>query len=171
MGETQGGAPAAARLLVEHGATLGRVCMALLGDGAEVERALEQTARDACTREREGRGAPGGASARAWIFGLARAACATRLSKAPLRNNTNLTGPRQPEADAPPRTERLGAREAAAARAQLAALKPTEREAVVLHAVGGLDADEVAVACGVDVATARARIAQGMAKLVEGGAR
>lgn len=170
MGETQGGASAAARLIAEHGATLGRVCMALLGDAAEVERALEQTARDACAREREDRGAPEGASARAWIFGLARAACATRLSKAPLRN-TNLTGPRQPEADAPPKTERLGAREAMAARAQLASLKPTEREAVVLHAVGGLDADEVAIACGVDVATARARIAQGMAKLVEGGAR
>lgn len=163
---TTGGTSAAAKLVAEHGAALGRVCMALLGDAAEVERVLEQIAREVVARSP----APDGASARAWVFGLARAACATRMSKLPLRA-TNHTGPRLPEPDAPPRTERLGARDAVPARAMLAKLKPTEREAVVLHSVGGLDAAEVAAACGVDVTTARARIAQGMAKLVEGGAR
>lgn len=158
MGQSDGaegasGRLGAAALIAEHGARLGRVCMALLGDAAEVERALEHVAREAA-----GKSVPADAATpRAWIFGLARAACATRLSKLPLR--TNVTGPRLPEPAPSPE------------RAMLATLRPTEREAVVLHAVGGLDAEEVAFACGVDRATARSRIAQGMAKLVEGGAR
>ena len=53
------------------------------------------------------------------------------------------------------------------ARAALGKLKPTEREAVVLHLVGGLDAAQVAEACGVDLATARARIARGVSQLVQ----
>ena len=68
----------------------------------------------------------------------------------------------------PPVTERLGAKAATPARDALARLKPTEREAVVLHAVGGLDVADVALACNVDVATARSRISQGMQKLAEG---
>lgn len=165
MGDEEGreggkrGGSAAAELLAEHGAGLARVCMALLGDAKEVERVLEQIAREAGA-ERE---VPPAGEARGFLFGLARAACATRHSKLPLRG-TQLTGPPAPE---PPATERLGARDAKPARALLAKLRPTEREAVVLHAVGGLSADEVAVACGIDGETARTRIAQGMLRLVE----
>jgi len=50
-------------------------------------------------------------------------------------------------------------------RAMLAELKPTEREAVVLHTIGGLSLADVALACGVDEATARARISRGMVAL------
>jgi RNA polymerase sigma-70 factor (ECF subfamily) len=144
-----------ASLFSEHGAAVARVCMALLGDAREVERVLEAIARDA------GAGRPiEGASERAWLFGIARTQCANQLSRVPLRAMTHATGPV---------TERLGAKTATPARDALAKLKPTEREAVVLHTVGGLDLDEVAFACNVDVATARSRIAQGMQKLVEGG--
>lgn len=156
-GEREGDGGAAA-LIAENGAALGRVCMALLGDAVEVERALEAIARDAGAKAAP----PEGVSARGWIFGLARAACATRISKLPRRGGAD---------DAAPRTERLGAREAAPARARLAELRPTERDAAVLHLVGGLDARDVGVACGVDEATARARIGQAMKNLARGGAR
>lgn len=155
MGDQGTGTSAGARLLAEHGASIARVCMALLGDAREVERVLEAIARDAGSKK-----LPDDSKGRAWIFGLARAQCANQLSKVPLRAVTHATGPV---------TERLGAQAATPARAALAKLKPTEREAVVLHTVGGLDAEEVAVACNVDVATARSRISQGMQKLVEGG--
>jgi DNA-directed RNA polymerase specialized sigma24 family protein len=45
-------------------------------------------------------------------------------------------------------------------------LKPTEREAVVLALVGGLDASEVALACNVDLGTAKTRIARGLEQLL-----
>jgi RNA polymerase sigma-70 factor, ECF subfamily len=142
-------------LLVEHGAAIARVCMALLGDAREVERVLEAVAREIGAKR-----PADGMSERAWVFGIARAQCANQLSKVPLRAMTHATGPV---------TERLGAKSATPARDALARLKPTEREAVVLHTVGGLDVSDVALACNVDVATARSRISQGMQKLAEGG--
>jgi DNA-directed RNA polymerase specialized sigma24 family protein len=53
------------------------------------------------------------------------------------------------------------------ARTAVGKLKPTEREAVVLHMVGGLDAVQVAEACGIDLETARLRIARGVSQLVQ----
>jgi len=144
------------KLLSEHGAALARVCMALLGDAKEVERVLEQVAGDLAAKREE--------PTKATLFGLARAACAVQLSKIPLRSRHG--GAEAPDA---PKTERMGAADAIPARALLAKLKPTEREALVLHAVGGLTVDEVAEACGTDVAAARSRIAQGMSRLVAEG--
>jgi RNA polymerase sigma-70 factor (ECF subfamily) len=155
MGDEGTGRSRGASLIVEHGPALARVCMALLGDAREVERVLEAVARDAGAKKLDD-----AKMARAWIFGLARSQCANQLSKVPLRSATHATGPV---------TERLGARSATPARDALAKLKPTEREAVVLHTVGGLDIEEVAYACNVDVQVARSRISQGMQKLVEGG--
>ena len=67
--------------------------------------------------------------------------------------------------------------DAVPARQALAALRPTEREAVVLSLVGGLSAVDVAAVCNIDVATAKHRIARGVEQLLEpaqgnsGGAR
>ena len=169
------GAPAS-RLLEEHAAVMGRVAMALLGDAAHVERVLEHVAREVGAKGRapEGAASPAAsgsaptkeqssAAALVWLLGLVRAASATQLSKLPLR--TRLGG-----AEAAPVTERMGSKEAVAARASLAALKPTEREAVVLSLVGGLDTAGVAAACNVDVATIEARIARGLEQLLLEGA-
>lgn len=138
-------------LVEEHGAALGRVAMALLGDAAAVERVLEQVVRDGAKPPTDG------VRSRAWLFGLVRAASAAQISKLPLRTR----GPTSGEAPGPE----------AVARAELARLRPTEREAVVLSLVGGLDAAEVAVACNVDVTTARARIANGLQELAARGGR
>ncbi|MDB4934916.1 MAG: hypothetical protein JWP87_1888 [Labilithrix sp.] len=144
-----------AGVMREHGAVLARVCMALCGDGAAAERALERVAREVGVTKFED-----GKSALAPVLGLARAACAVQLSKLPIR--TASFG-----VDESPDTTRDQTHDAALARALVGKLKPTEREAVVLHLVGGLDAAQVAEACGIDLATARARIARGVAQLVQ----
>lgn len=137
----------------EHGPTVARVCMALLGDAAAAEQALERIAREASRAPFED-----GKSSLVTLLALARAACATQLSKLPIRTTATLPGATR------------GGRstgEAAQARGALGKLRPTEREAVVLHSVGGLDAAQVAEACGLDVDTARQRIARGVAQLVD----
>lgn len=142
--------PRATAALREHGPVLGKVCMALLGDAAAAERALERVAAEAGSARFEV-----GQDAIVRLMGMARIACSNQLSKLPIRTSAGLA----PEA-AP-------GSEAALARVALGRLKPTEREAVVLHVVGGLDAAQVAEACGIDLTAARARIARGVAQLVE----
>lgn len=51
------------------------------------------------------------------------------------------------------------------ARAALAKLKPSEREAVVLRYDSGLSFREVALACGVDEAAARKRVSRALARM------
>ncbi len=135
-------------LVEEHAAAMGRVAMALLGDAAAVEHVLEQVAREAATKR-----VAEADRTRAWLFGLLRGASAAQLSKLPLRTRAPASGT-GPEAST---------------RTELGRLRPTEREAVVLALVGGLDVAEVAVACNVDVATARARIGRGLQELATGG--
>jgi RNA polymerase sigma-70 factor, ECF subfamily len=170
MGEDTSGGPRAAglpkgsltALFKDHVAVLGRVAMALVGDADRVEAVLEHVAREAGTHGRNP-SARGDDEVRplVWLLGLVRSACAIHLSKLPLRKH--LTGPRE-EAEA---TERLGAADAIPARIALAPLKPTEREALVLCLVGGLEAADVARACNVDVGTAKTRIAQGIQELLK----
>jgi RNA polymerase sigma-70 factor (ECF subfamily) len=146
----------ASTLVHEHGAVLARVCMALLGDAAAAQSALERVAREATgTAFEEGK------NPLPRLLGLARAACANQLSKVPLRATAAWGEATKPK------TERDGASDAQRARAAIGKLKPTEREAVVLHLVGALDAAQVAEACGVDLATARQRIARGISQLTE----
>lgn len=145
-------------LMREHGPAIARVCMSLLGDAAAAEAALEHVARDAGAAVFEE-----GKSPLARLMGFARAACSNRLSKLPIRA-TAAWGD-EPREAVPDRRDH--ARGSAAARAAIGKLKPTEREAVVLHLVGGLDTAQVAEACGIDTATARSRIARGVAQLVQ----
>jgi RNA polymerase sigma-70 factor, ECF subfamily len=165
--------PRGSALLREHGAVIARVCMALLGDARAVERALERVAPEASTTTFEE-----GKDVLARLMGLARGACANQLSKLPVRTTSSWKDrqDRGNEAskaeDAKPETQRMGGAaradgRSAIARAAIGKLKPTEREAVVLHLVGRLEAAQVAEACGIDIETARARIARGVAQLVE----
>lgn len=142
--------------LSAHLPLLGKVAMALVGDAGRVELALEKVAREAAQSA-----APEGVETRVWLLGLVRSACATQLSQLPIR-----TRPLEGASDGAPRTERLGAGLAAPARASLAALKPTEREAVVLALVAGLEAKDIAAACSIDLATARKRLGRGLELLL-----
>src|SRR3712207_2162766 len=68
-------------LLSQHADVLARVAMALVGDASEVERVLEQVAREAGARP-----APEDAAPLPWLLGLVRTASATQRSKLPLRS-------------------------------------------------------------------------------------
>jgi RNA polymerase sigma-70 factor, ECF subfamily len=131
--------------------------MALLGDAAAAERALERIAAEAGAAKLDD-----GKDILTRLMGMARVACANQLSKLPIRTASGI----RPEKRAP-ETARNRSPDPPLARAALGKLKPTEREAVVLHIVGGLDAAQIAEACGIDVAAARARIARGIAQLVK----
>ena len=54
---------------------------------------------------------------------------------------------------------------ATSARAALAAIRPSEREALVLRYLGELSFREVGEACGIDEAAARKRVSRALAKL------
>jgi DNA-directed RNA polymerase specialized sigma24 family protein len=128
--------------------------MALLGDSVQVERVLDQVAREVGSKA-----VPEGIRPLAWLLGLVRVASATHLSKLPLRSRSGV--------EPSPNTERMGAAlTAGPARAALAALKPTEREVVILSLVGGLEAVDIAAACNIDVPTARTRLARGLEQLL-----
>lgn len=155
MGEdepAEGTSARVTRVVREHGPLLGRVCMALVGERAAVERALEQVARDAATKPLPA----ADVGMKVFLLGLARSACAIQSSRLPSRR------------DDAPTTERMHGGESASARTSLGALKPTEREAVVLHLVGGLGVDEIATACNITKDAARSRLSRGIAQLRRG---
>jgi RNA polymerase sigma-70 factor (ECF subfamily) len=130
----------AQRLWAEHGETVGKVCMALLGDATLSREAVEEAFADSPTT-------------RARLFGAARLACAKRLEQGEARTRDWADTKRDPVSEA----ERM--------RHALAELKPTEREAVVLLLIGKLTPGEVAEACGTDEATARGRASRGLSRL------
>jgi len=138
----------AAAAFREHGAVLARVCMALVGDSAAAERALERVAAEVGAARFEAC-----QEALVRLLAMARLACSEQLSHMPLRASVTVA----PDAAEGP----------ARVRAALGLLRPTEREAVVLKVVGGLDTAQVADACGIDLMTARARLARGVSQLVE----
>lgn len=143
------GQGAVAQAIREHGMSIARVCMALLGDRGLVESALERVAKEAGDK-----GLPADRSAKVFLMGLAHRACTALMSKTPFRK------------DEAPATERTGDVAAASdARATLAQLKPTEREALVLQVVGGLDVKDVAAACGIDPKVARERIGRALGQI------
>jgi RNA polymerase sigma-70 factor, ECF subfamily len=144
----------------EHGSAVGRLCMALLGSQAEADDAVQDTfvaahgAFDGFRRE---------GSLRAWLFGIARRRCARALER---RGSRPLPAP--DSGHAPAADELYEARRRAeAARALLAEVRPSEREALLLRYVGELSFREVAEACGIDEAAARKRVSRALARMRE----
>jgi RNA polymerase sigma-70 factor, ECF subfamily len=148
----------------DHGSAIGRLCMAFLGSQAEAEEVTQETliaAHDAMAQFR------GDGTVRAWLFGIARRKCARRLATQVRRENrlrlvhdvdSERGGPDE-SLDARRRAERL--------REALAALRPTEREAVILRYQAGLAYREVAEACGIEETAARKRVSRALDRLRE----
>jgi RNA polymerase sigma-70 factor, ECF subfamily len=140
---------------------LGRLCMAFTGSQAESEELVQETllaAFDGFVQYR------GEGSVRAWLFGIARRICgrhnemrSRREARLKLVHDTGR-GPDAIELS-------LERERAERARAALAKLKPSEREAVVLRYDAGLSFREVAQACGVDEAAARKRVSRALARM------
>jgi DNA-directed RNA polymerase specialized sigma24 family protein len=149
--EHEGASPAV--LVKQHASVMARVAMALLGDRSHVEEVLELVAREAGAVTMSSDVPP-----LVWLLGLVRVTSAGHRSRLPLRTRSD-------QREVVPATDRADGASAAFSRATLGALKPTERDAVVLCLVGGLDVAGVALACNVDVATAKARLARGLEQL------
>lgn len=146
----------------EHGAALGRLCMALLGHQGEAEETVQETliaAHDSMPGYR------GEGSVRAWLCGIARRLCARRLETR-VRHEQKLRLVHDAAITAgTPHDELLRQRRAVRVREALETLKPSEREAVVLRYHTGLSYREIAIACGIDEAAARKRTSRALATL------
>jgi len=148
----------------EHGAAVGRLCMALLGSQPDAEEVLQETLLAAYAQMSSWRG---DGTVRAWLFGIARRQCARRYELG-AREQRHLRvvpdGAGQSPAVSPGALIQT-MRRAQAVRSALAALKPSEREALVLHYEGELSFREIAELCGIDEAAARKRASRGLARL------
>ena len=146
-----------------HGAALGRLCMALLGSQAEAEEAVQETLLAACRAMGDWRG---DGTVRAWLFGIARRQCARRYERGAREGRAaRLVDEDAARGGDSPAAAVIAIRRALAVREALAELKPSEREALVLHYQGGLSFGEIARACGIDEAAARKRASRGLARL------
>jgi len=145
----------------EHGAAIGRLCMALVGSQADAEDLMQETllaARDAFGSWR------GDGTIRAWLFAIARRKCARHLESR-TAGHAKLELLRD-DAPAPDLADAAAERQLAArARKALAEIRPSEREALILRYAGGLSFREVAAACGIDEAAARKRVSRAHARL------
>lgn len=148
-----------------HGASVGRLCMAMLGSQADADEATRETLLSAHRSFGEHRGA---GSVRAWLLGIARNQCLQQLEssrrrgakKSALAPNGSVT---EPGAD-----ERLGAKHRAErARALLDNMRPSDRDALLLRFLADLSFEEVAAASGIDEATARRRVSLALGHLLE----
>jgi len=146
----------------EHGPSLGRLCMAMLGVQAEAEEAVQETLV-AAHAGMQGFRAEG--TVRAWLFGIARRTCARRI-EARVRRERKLVLVHDADASCPGPDDVIETRRRAAiVREALERLKPSEREALLLRYEGELSYREIGQACGLDEATARKRASRALEKL------
>jgi RNA polymerase sigma-70 factor, ECF subfamily len=129
--------------------------MALLGDARASKQVLEKLAERAGPELTKANDAADG---RLSLFAALRKLCA---------EHQTLTGPLQK--DDAPETARMG--KAADARQRLERLRPTERDALVLKLVAGLEVGDIARVCGVDEATAKDRLTKALASTSGEGER
>lgn len=149
------------RLTRDHGTGLARLCFVLLGDSGEAE----EVAQEALLAAYDGMdGFRADASARAWLYGIGRRMCARRLVRRGRRERRLrlvTPGSGEPMPDEVAEARRTGAR----VRAALDALRPTDREALVLRYRGELTYREIATALGIDEAAARKRTSRALVRL------
>jgi RNA polymerase sigma-70 factor (ECF subfamily) len=148
----------------QHGPAIGRLCMALLGSQADAEEATQETLLAACGQMGAYRG---DGTVRAWLFGIARRQCARRFEQG-LRDRRRLelvSSARAGADEASPAATVATMRRARAVRAALAMLRPSEREALLLHYQAGLSFREIAGLSGIEEAAARKRASRGLAQL------
>jgi RNA polymerase sigma-70 factor (ECF subfamily) len=145
----------------EHAAAIGRLCMAMIGVQAEAEDLTQETLLAAHAGfggfQRSG-------SVRSWLFGIARRKCARHLEQRRAHDQKFRSAPGP---DRSPEPDELVARrkQAEQARAALAEVRPSEREALLLRYAADLSFREVGEACGIDEAAARKRVSRALARL------
>jgi RNA polymerase sigma-70 factor (ECF subfamily) len=146
-----------------HGLALGRLCMALVGSRAEADDLVQETLLDAHSAFGSYRG---DGSVRAWLFAIARRKCARHLERRTMQR-AKLTLVHDSDKSPPALDGVLERERATRARAALATLRPSEREALVLRFLCELDFHEVGRACGIDEVAARKRVSRALCRLRE----
>jgi RNA polymerase sigma-70 factor (ECF subfamily) len=151
-----------------HGRSVGRLCMALLGSSSEADDALQETLLAAHSSFASFRG---DGSLKAWLLSIARRRCARVLERRVTQPNVERRAAEETPPDSGSREQADALvdarRRAEAARALLARVRPTEREALLLRYEAGLSYREVGEACGVDETAARKRVSRALARLRE----
>ena len=148
----------------EHGAALGRYCMAVLGNQREAEEAVQQTlgmAYDAMPFwEGEGK-------VRTWLFGLARRICIRRVeARTSLPPGPMYGDEAGGEAAMSEEMKRKRTR-ALKVRYMLSRLKPAERDVVILRYHSGLSYAEIADICVSDEEEIRKQASRALLRLRE----
>lgn len=145
-----------------HGASIGRLCMAMLGSQGDADDATQETLLSAHQGFGEYRGT---GSVRAWLLGIARNKCLQQLEKGRRRGAKPALATNGSAAE-PGLDEALGAKHRAErARALLDNVRPSDRDALLLRFLADLSFKEVAAASGVDEATARKRVSRALSNL------
>ncbi len=141
------------QLVREHGAVVMRVCRAML-TSADAEEAWSETflaALRAYPRLRPG------SNERGWLVTIAHRKALDQLRAAGRRARPVADLPDVGAVDPSPADDEL--------QAAVLDLSPAQREAVVLHHLGGIPYADIAVELGVSPAAARRRAADGIAAL------
>jgi RNA polymerase sigma-70 factor, ECF subfamily len=149
---------ALAHCVREHGLALGRYCMAMLGSRSEADDVVRAALLAVCSQPAE---LGPEDSLRAHLLAVARRDCARRLERRRTTGPLRLVTADEQRSDAADSV--LG--RARAARADLAALRPSEREALVARFVAQLSYAEVAAAWGIEEQEARDRVSRALVAL------
>jgi RNA polymerase sigma-70 factor (ECF subfamily) len=146
----------------EHGRAIGRLCMAMLGNQAEAEEAVQETFLAAHRAIPQFRGE---SRVLAWLVSIARRICVRRLESRARQRARALELVH--DADHPSTPVELAERKhrARSLRDALAKLKPSEREILLMRYQAELSFREVAEACGLDEPAARKRTSRALARL------
>jgi RNA polymerase sigma-70 factor, ECF subfamily len=140
-----------------HGLSIGRVCMAFLGNQAEADDAVQETLlaayRSFATYRAEG-------TVRSWLFAIARRVCARKVESRKREMTILELVPRDEDHNGLQLRQR-----ARVVRIALDKIKPSERDALVLRYVADLSHKEIAEACDIDEPAARKRISRALQSL------
>ncbi len=144
-----------------YGAAVGRLCMALVGSQEEADDLAQETLIDAHSGFGSWRQE---STVRAWVFSIARRKCARHLERT-TRRQARLRLVHDSERGNTSEDILVLRQRAEKARQALGAIRPSEREALVLRYAGELSFREVGNACGIDEAAARKRVSRALARL------
>jgi RNA polymerase sigma-70 factor, ECF subfamily len=150
--------------VLRHGASIGRLCLAMLGSETDADDLTQETLLTAHEAFGDFRG---DGSMRGWLHGIARNKCLQYMEKhrrrgARLRLVTEAEVARTA---APLEADPSASRQSDEARALLARVKPSDRDALILRYCCDLSFKDVAVACGIEEAAARKRVSRALLEL------
>jgi RNA polymerase sigma-70 factor (ECF subfamily) len=152
---------AATRCVREHSRAIGRMCMAMLGDQAEAEEAVQETFLSAHRSIAQFRGE---GRVLSWLISIARRICVRRIETRARQHARRLELVHDAEAVSPMELAERKHR-ARSLRDALAKLKPSEREILLLRYQAELSFREVAEVSGIDEPAARKRTSRALARL------